>query len=265
MTPRISVIIPAYHAHETIVRAVASIRCSGLPMAQVQIVIAPDDGQDYTYLAGQAQNITIAVSAEVRSGAGPTRNRALQAATADYVAFLDADDTWEDQYLAELLPLAQKYGAAFGPTSILDQGREILRLPLQNTLSYADFAHSGASFHPLVSRAHAGPFINRPSQDIMHSLEVVALHGNAVPVSQAAYQLRLNPRSTTANEVFSRRAAAAYKAYMRDIRDGKTRIPITSQEDAVAVFNAKNRLNRAYTDAGGTQSYYQFIAATLPS
>ena len=28
----------------------------------------------------------------------------------------------------------------------------------------------------------------------MHSLEVVALHGNAVPVSQAAYQLRLNPR-----------------------------------------------------------------------
>jgi hypothetical protein len=52
---------------------------------------------------------------------------------------------------------------------------------------------------------------------------------------------------------------------MRDIRDGKTRIPITSQEDAVAVFNAKNRLNRAYTDAGGTQSYYQFIATTLPS
>jgi hypothetical protein len=98
----------------------------------------------------------------------------------------------------------------------------------------------------------------------MHSLEVVALHSNAVPVSQAAYQLRLNPLSTTANEVFSRRAAA-YKAYMRDIRDGKTRIPITSQEDAVAVFNAKTRLNRAYTDAGGTQSYYQFIAATLPS
>jgi hypothetical protein len=33
----------------------------------------------------------------------------------------------------------------------------------------------------------------------------------------------------------------------------------------VAVFNVKTRLNRAYTDAGGTQSYYQFIAATLPS
>ncbi|MBT6300378.1 MAG: hypothetical protein HOJ24_14655, partial [Rhodobacteraceae bacterium] len=81
----------------------------------------------------------------------------------------------------------------------------------------------------------------------------------------AAYQLHLDPLSTTANGVFSRRAAAAYKAYMRDIRDGKTRIPIASQEDAVAVFSAKSRLNRAYTDAGDTQSYYQFIAATLPS
>ena len=264
MTPHISVIIPAYHAHETIARAVASIRNAGVPMAQVQVVIAPDDGQDYTYLAGQAQNITIVTSAEVRSGAGPARNRALQAAKADYVAFLDADDTWEDLYLAELLPLAQKFGAAFGSTSILDQGQEILRLPLQNSLSFADFARSGASFHPVVSRMHAGPFINRPSQDIMHSLEVVALYGNAVPVSQAAYQLHLNPLSTTADSNFSRRATAAYEAYVQDIRLGKTRIPAVYHEDTVAVFHAKSRLNRAYTDAGGTQSYYQFIAAMRP-
>ena len=32
MTPHISVIIPAYHAHETIARAVASIRNAGVPM-----------------------------------------------------------------------------------------------------------------------------------------------------------------------------------------------------------------------------------------
>jgi hypothetical protein len=51
---------------------------------------------------------------------------------------------------------------------------------------------------------------------------------------------------------------------VQDIRLGKTRIPAAYHEDAVAVFHAKSRLNRAYTDAGGTQSYYQFIAAMRP-
>ena len=260
MTPLISVIIPAYHAQKTIKRAIASVRSAGLPMAQLQIVIAPDDGQGYEFLAGQGDNITFATSAVVHSGAGPTRNRALRAATADYVAFLDADDTWEDQYLAELLPLAQKSGAAFDATSILNQGRETLRLPSQNSLSFADFALSGAGFHPVMSRVQAGPFLGRPSQDILHSLEVLALFGNAVAVSQAAYQLHLNPLSTTADDDFSRRAATAYEAYMHDIRLGKTRIPTAFHTDAMAVFNAKIQLNQAYVTAGDSQSYYQFIA-----
>ena len=139
-------------------------------------------GRGYDFLAGQDDNITFATSAVVRSGAVPIRNRALQAATADYVAFLDADDTWEDQYLAQLLPLAQKSGAAFGATPILDRGREILRLPSQNSLSFADFAISGASFHLVMSRVQAGPFLGRTSQDIMHSLRVLALYGNTVVV-----------------------------------------------------------------------------------
>ena len=58
----------------------------------------------------------------IQSGAGPTRNRALQAAKGDYIAFLDADDTWEKNYLAAVLPLAQNFGAAFGSTSVLERG-----------------------------------------------------------------------------------------------------------------------------------------------
>ena len=241
-------------------RAITSIYCSGLPMAQVEIVIAPDDGQDYTYLISKSQSIIIASSYNICSGAGFARNRALQSATADYVAFLDADDTWEDQYLTELLPLAQKFGAAFGSTSILDQEQEILRLPLQNSLSFIDFAHSGASFHPVMSRAQAGPFSNRLSQDIMHSLEIVSLYGNTVPVAHVAYQLHLNSFSTTANSDFSYRVATAYKAYIQDISKGKTRIPAELQEDAISVFKAKQDLNCAYNDIGSTESYYHFIA-----
>ena len=49
MTPLISVIKPAYHAQKTIKRAIDSVRSAGLPMAQLQIVIAPDDGQGYEF------------------------------------------------------------------------------------------------------------------------------------------------------------------------------------------------------------------------
>ena len=266
MIPVVSVIIPVFQALGTIDRAVASIQTAGLPLSQVQIIIAPDDGQSYEFLKTQYKNITIVASDTFQSGAGPTRNRALQAAKGDYIAFLDADDTWEKNYLAAVLPLAQNFGAAFGSTSVLERGREILRLPTDNaqsTLSCADFARSGASFHPVVARTQAGPFVNHPSQDILHSLEILTLYGNAVPVSQVAYQLNLNPQSATAADGFSRRVADVYETYQTDINLGKTRIPTAHHAEAVSVFAAKMHLNQAYLTSGHQQSYYQFIATWL--
>ena len=266
MTPIVSVIIPAFQALGTIDSAVASIQTAGLPLSQVQIIIAPDDGQSYEFLNTQYKNITIVASDTIQSGAGPTRNRALRAAKGDYIAFLDADDTWEKNYLAAVLPLAQNFGAAFGSTSVLERGREILRLPTDNaqsTLSCADFARSGASFHPVVARTQAGPFVNHPSQDILHSLEILTLYGNAVPVSQVAYQLNLNPQSATAADGFSRRVADVYETYQTDVNLGKTRIPTAYHAEAVSVFAAKMQLNQAYLTLGHRQSYYQFIATWL--
>ncbi|MGY9010961.1 MAG: glycosyltransferase family 2 protein [Rhodobacterales bacterium] len=266
MIPVVSVIIPVFQALGTIDRAVASIQTAGLPLSQVQIIIAPDDGQSYEFLNTQYKNITIVASDTFQSGAGPTRNRALQAAKGNYIAFLDADDTWEKNYLAAVLPLAQNFGAAFGSTSVLERGREILRLPTDNaqsTLSCADFARSGASFHPVVARTQAGPFVNQPSQDILHSLEILTLYGNAVPVSEVAYQLNLNPQSATAADSFSHRVADAYETFQTDVNLGKTRIPTAYHAEAVSVFAAKIQLNQAYLTSGHRQSYYQFIATWL--
>ena len=260
----VSVIIPAFKAQATIGRAVASIQKAGIPMHQIQIIIAPDDRQDYGFLSCQTKSLTFVQSDAIGSGAGPSRNRALLAATGDYVAFLDADDTWEPGYLADLLPLAQQAGAAFGRTSILLQNREILRLPLsgaETMLSFEHMARSGASFHPLVQRKNAGPFANRASQDILQSLEVLALYGGTVPMAKAAYQLRISPASVTASADFSRRAAVAYTEYQSDIKRGVTRIPDAFHADAISVFATKKQLNQAYMDAGQDQSYYQFIAA----
>lgn len=151
---------------------------------------------------------------------------------------------------------------AFGRTSILGNGQEILRLPLGDSLCLSDVGETGASFHPVLRHDWAGPFVNRPSQDVMHTVEVLALAGGTAPVAEPAYRLHLNPASTTAAAGYSARVAAAYEAHAADITAGRTRVPPGHRAAAAAVFTAKAALNAAYS-AEGRGSFYAFVAARL--
>lgn len=108
MTPRVSVIIPAFRAFDTLARGLETVAACGLPERAVEIVIAPDDGADYSRFSDGWGQRRVLPPGPVRSGAGPTRNRALAAASGDFIAFLDADDSWEEGYLAATLPLARR-------------------------------------------------------------------------------------------------------------------------------------------------------------
>lgn len=45
------------------------------------------------------------------AGAGPTRDRALAGAKTEWTAFLDSDDEWHADHIAELLECAARFGA----------------------------------------------------------------------------------------------------------------------------------------------------------
>jgi glycosyltransferase involved in cell wall biosynthesis len=54
----------------------------------------------------------IAIAADLDgAGAGPTRDRALASVATEWVAFLDSDDEWHPNHLAELLQCAAETGA----------------------------------------------------------------------------------------------------------------------------------------------------------
>lgn len=262
MTPRVSVIIPAFRAFDTLARGLETVAACGLPERAVEIVIAPDDGADYSRFSDGWGQRRVLPPGPVRSGAGPTRNRALAAASGDFIAFLDADDSWEEGYLAATLPLARAHGVAFGRTSIVEDGREILRLPRTATLHFTDVGATGASFHPVLRRDWAGPFVNRPSQDVLHTVEALALAGGRAPVAEPAYRIHLNPVSTTAAADYSARVAAAYVAHAAAINSGATRVPPHHRDAAAAVFTAKAALNAGYS-AQGQGTFYGFVAARL--
>lgn len=261
--PEVSVLIPAWRAAEHIGRAVASVAASGLPAEAVEIVVASDDGSDYSACLPALASLRFCAPGPVASGPGPARNRALALARGRLVAFLDADDTWEPGYLAALAPLARSRGLAFGATSVIDSEREILRLPGGDRLVLERLGETGASFHPVLPRHRAGPFMPGPSHDVVHAVEALARAGGAAAVAGVAYRLELRPGSVSDAPGFSERIARAYAAHAARIRAGQSRVPPGLSERAAGVFEARAALNAAFMAQRQEESFYRFVAARL--
>lgn len=93
----IDVIIPAYNAHETIIRTLASIAMQ-LNRKEVQVTIVNDGGRDYHELINTFSNLLNIkeISYEENKGPGYARQFGLDNTKGDYITFIDADDTFMD-------------------------------------------------------------------------------------------------------------------------------------------------------------------------
>jgi len=95
---RISVIIPAYNAELYIARAIES--CLRQTEPADEIIVADDGSTDRTgEIAGQFSDRVRIVRLKENCGLPVARNRAVEASTGDWLAFLDADDWFFPQKL----------------------------------------------------------------------------------------------------------------------------------------------------------------------
>src|SRR3954463_5692049 len=101
--PKVSVVIPVYDDSATLDRAIRSVIAQTYPVSEIIVV---DDGSPERIDAQSQGAVEVRiVEHDVNRGPSAARNSGIRASSGDYVAFLDADDTWRPTKLALQLEL----------------------------------------------------------------------------------------------------------------------------------------------------------------
>ncbi|WFU39381.1 glycosyltransferase family 2 protein [Bradyrhizobium sp. CB82] len=114
----VSVVIPAFNASATIDETLRSVRSQS--HRELEIIVVDDGSTDNTVAVVQrhlAQDSRITIVEQHNAGVAAARNAGWQAARADFVAFIDADDLWTprkiEQQLQTLLDGGNRTGLVY--------------------------------------------------------------------------------------------------------------------------------------------------------
>ncbi len=103
--PTVSVVIPTYNRRACVVDAVDSVL--GQTYTDYELIVIDDGSTDDTgaLLAGYGERLRYIYQAN--AGVSAARNRGIEEARGEWVAFLDSDDEWAPDYLATVVAAAQ--------------------------------------------------------------------------------------------------------------------------------------------------------------
>lgn len=109
---KISVIIPMYNAEHFIDQCIQSVICQ--TYENLEILVIDDGSADKSYEICErmkALDGRIRVLQQENGGVSSARNRGIDAATGEYVFFLDSDDAIHPCLLEKILEQAERYSA----------------------------------------------------------------------------------------------------------------------------------------------------------
>ena len=116
----VSVITPVYNAEKVIGATLESVFAQTYP--QIEIVLVDDCSSDKSQFVIDGYKKThpeiVYFRQPINQGAGAARNKALELAKGQYVAFLDADDLWHPQKIEKQVNLLREKKGAFSYTAI---------------------------------------------------------------------------------------------------------------------------------------------------
>lgn len=216
--PRLSVLMPAYNAEETIARAARS-TLSALP-EDAQLCVLDDASQDNTLEVLQRIARTdkrlVVLSATRNSGVAATLNRLLQSTQSQYIARMDADDAvlpWRFRTALGLLE-RRRTDAVFTTVVHMGPGRRVLPsapLPISSqAMSTALLLQNPVAHSTMVARRDvveaAGGYRTVPSEDYDLWLRLAGLGYRMCRLAVPGIMYRHHDSQVTAGSEWARQA-----------------------------------------------------------
>lgn len=217
--PKVSVIIPAYRCAGTLAGAVRSALIQQVPLEV--LVIDDCSGENLEgVLAPFASEPVFCLKNEKNVGAAASRNRGVQAARGEYVAFLDADDWWEAGKLKKQLKRMEETGCVLCATArelVTPEGKPTGRvIPVPDMITYRMMLGQNlincSSVLIKTEVARAFPMQHEDShEDYIAWLALLKQYGQVCAVNEPLLKYRLTGKGKSGGKLKS--AKMTYKAY----------------------------------------------------
>ena len=98
--PRYSIVIPTYNRASSVEETLSS--CFAQSFENIEIVVVDDGSSDNTLdVLNAIEDPRLVVVSQDNAGPAAARNHGMRIARGDYIAFLDSDDVWYPEFLAQ--------------------------------------------------------------------------------------------------------------------------------------------------------------------
>jgi glycosyltransferase involved in cell wall biosynthesis len=258
----VSVVIPTYNRAKLLAEALASVKAQTRP--PLEIIVVDDGSTDGTRALLEAMGEKVRPIFQANHGAAAARNRGIEAARGDWIAFLDSDDLWEPRKLE-----AQARALAADPTcrlAIVDsravdlEGRPIPRRPRS--------LHAGT----VTAALFRSTFVHTPA--VLVEAALLRALGGFDPTLRVAedYDLWLRaslhtPFALVSEPLFIRRVHAGSLAHAPDPRNGDDKCRVL--ERFAALPEARRVLSESLIRSRLAQAHWQaargHLAAASPA
>lgn len=218
--PLVSVVMPVYNGERYIGKAIESALGQEVPVEVLVIDDCSADNTELTVMKYMDSGKIRYIRNEQNMGAARSRNRGVQEAVGEYVAFLDADDWWDRGKLKEQLEILEKTGLVMCST-----GRELMKadgsdtgryIPVREKIRYRDLLkHNCINCSSVLIRREAAlefPMEHDDShEDYITWLKVLKKYGSAAGINKPLLKYRLSEGGKSRNKLKS--ASMTYRVY----------------------------------------------------
>lgn len=221
--PLVSVIMPAYNCAGTLADAVDSALMQEVPLEIIVIDDCSPEPLDSVMSRYESNPAVRYVKNDRNLGAAGSRNRGVQLAKGEYIAFLDSDDLWRAGKLRRQLDLLQTTEAVICCTArelMTPEGAFTGRtIPVKEKISYRELLkHNSINCSSVLIRREAAvefPMEHEDShEDYITWLKVLKKYGYAVGINEPLLLYRLSNTGKSGSKLKSARMTYRVYRYM---------------------------------------------------